>query len=688
MYPPYSRRAFPSLGGGGSRQSAPPKKKARSARGNYIFIKPKETWTHDFCLLANPKDTKTPSLTTLVTLKEAGLGKKKVTFDDKRCGHGKCRQVLETVFPKLKTQCGAYEMLRADRGGVNCNLKLIEMSSQGYNLQHLKESVGATTIIYIRPMQSSLSMSKCISQTDDSIKSKCRYCLREIPLGDMKNHLENCMAGAGSSSMKDPIHEEELSDSSDEDDSVAENAFDFSKFLQGQSQKEEWKKTLRSMFPLHDPKQIDVSLIGVSSIEDAITELLDSSPDSQSCQKPEKSKVSKSHKSFSNDFPVDNLSLSMLLKEFRDHNSNAGIEALSVKRGSLWLDMLKFYKRKMSDARSLAKTLEVSFVDEEGLDGGALKVEFFNLAWDEVKKRLFTGNGISLLPIKDTTKLFLFRVAGTLLVHTVIQDGPVTMLPKLAKAILFSMLGKDVSDINLQLSKHDIPLSARTENIHCLIEELDDASSDIQVHSILEESQKSEAYWQIINASHWPMTEAITLKNKNNLILELIYNETVRTRFDVMNEFKKGLETLGFFSFLSKHQDQFIELFQCNSKPIGPEEFKALLQIETPNNHAEQQACNWFQEFIADGKVTLSKDDEISKIEALLEFVTSWRTLEKGTTKKIKVEFLADDDEKTLPMASACLWIIRLPTVHSSKQSFDAALLTALRHARHGFPNA
>ena len=155
-----------------------------------------------------------------------------------------------------------------------------------------------------------------------------------------------------------------------------------------------------------------------------------------------------------------------------------------------------------------------------------------------------------------------------------------------------------------------------------------------------------------------------------------------------MNEFKKGLETLGFFSFLSKHQDQFIELFHCNSKPTGPEEFKALLQIKPPSNHAEQQACNWFQEFIIDGKVALSKDDEISRIQALLEFVTSWRTIEKETTKKIKVEFLADDDEHTLPMASACFWILRLPTVHSSKQSFYAALLTALRNARHGFPNA
>ena len=39
-----------------------------------IMIQPKESWTHDFCLLSNTEQGKTPSQESLLALKEAGLG--------------------------------------------------------------------------------------------------------------------------------------------------------------------------------------------------------------------------------------------------------------------------------------------------------------------------------------------------------------------------------------------------------------------------------------------------------------------------------------------------------------------------------------------------------------------------------------------------------------------------------------
>ena len=63
--------------------------------------------------------------------------------------------------------------------------------------------------------------------------------------------------------------------------------------------------------------------------------------------------------------------------------------------------------------------LFITFKGEEGLDGGAMKVEFFNMAWEQVTKRLFEGNVDSIVPIKDITKTFLFRLTGIMAVHTV-----------------------------------------------------------------------------------------------------------------------------------------------------------------------------------------------------------------------------------------------------------------------------
>ena len=378
-------------------------------------------------------------------------------------------------------------MLRAERGGINCNLTTIDMSSQGYNLQHLKENVGSSTIIYIRPMQSSLSLTKVISKADDSIKSNCQYCLKQISLANMKQHLEDCMAGAGSSSAT--AFHSECDDSSGEDADTAEDC-KFPVLLHTQSQREEWKETLKSMFPCHTAQQIGLAVIGVSSIEEAIAELLESSPEEVS-EQPK----AKKHKPL-----PGNINLSLLLREFRDFHAEAGFEEMSVSRDALWLDMLRYYKRKVQDTNALAKTFEVSFKGEEGLDGGALKIEFFNLAWDEVKQRLFSGNPPSLLPIKDIKKLFLFQLAGTLLVHTVMQNGPTTAFPKLAKPVILSLLGKDASEVISQLSKHDIPLCSATENLHLLIEKLDSAKQKEEIDAIMEGNQKSEAYWQMINA--------------------------------------------------------------------------------------------------------------------------------------------------------------------------------------------
>ena len=95
------------------------------------------------------------------------------------------------------------------------------------------------------------------------------------------------------------------------------------------------------------------------------------------------------------------------------------------------------------------------------------------------------------------------------------------------------MLGETVDEVSMFLSKHDIPLKASTENLHTFIEKLDNASSDERIKELLEDDKKCEVYWQIVNSSHWPITEEIRLHNKTSLIQELIYNEVIRSRSEL-----------------------------------------------------------------------------------------------------------------------------------------------------------
>ena len=75
---PICSQAFPSLGSGGKRlQNLTPRPLKRQ---KVVFIQPKKSWTHDFSLLFEAHQTSTPKLKLLSTLKEAGLGKKRIVF--------------------------------------------------------------------------------------------------------------------------------------------------------------------------------------------------------------------------------------------------------------------------------------------------------------------------------------------------------------------------------------------------------------------------------------------------------------------------------------------------------------------------------------------------------------------------------------------------------------------------------
>eukprot|EP00794_Sanderia_malayensis_P001159 gene1159-527_t len=156
------------------------------------MITPKETWNHDFCVLNEPSVSLSPTLNILSLLKEAGLGRKKITFQDKNADHQKVCQTLEEHFPKLKSQQGAFEMLRAEKGGVSQRLSVLPLSAKGFTIPYLKEIVSNNTLIYVGPMQSALPMSKVVAKTDECITFKCQRCSDVIPLSSLREHMNKC----------------------------------------------------------------------------------------------------------------------------------------------------------------------------------------------------------------------------------------------------------------------------------------------------------------------------------------------------------------------------------------------------------------------------------------------------------------------------------------------------------------
>ena len=71
---------------------------------------------------------------------------------------------------------------------------------------------------------------------------------------------------------------------------------------------------------------------------------------------------------------------------------------LAVKRDELWMGALRFYKIVIKETEKLWQPLGIIFQEEEGLDAGALKTEFFELLWKKLQKRLFEGRDESKVP--------------------------------------------------------------------------------------------------------------------------------------------------------------------------------------------------------------------------------------------------------------------------------------------------
>eukprot|EP00112_Aurelia_sp_Birch-Aquarium-sp1_P024922 Seg806.15 transcript_id=Seg806.15/GoldUCD/mRNA.D3Y31 product="hypothetical protein" protein_id=Seg806.15/GoldUCD/D3Y31 len=569
------RNAFPGLNGGGQRRQHSfnsPKKRPKK-NGNYIMITPKETRTHDFCVLSEHSMSLSPTLNQLCSLREAGLGRRKVVFQDKNANHQKLCEVLEEYFPKLKTQHGAFELLRAEKGGMSQKLFVVPLSAKGYTVQQLKEVVSSNTVIYVRPMQSSLTMEKVPVHTDEGITTQCQRCCDTVPLNTLREHMRNCQ----------PSHSSASSTAAIENDNTEIHIDDF--FSDGvylpvlpevvastsTISSAKWDEELSAVFPHVAVDSISTAVNESTSIQEAANQIIDLTNQGDAAVKREpKCEMPKN--------------LNGMLTKFAADNSMKQTDELAVDREALWLDMLKFYKRKISSPSDIGKSLEVSFKGEDGLDGGTIRVELFGLAIEEATQRLFEGDMINLVPIKDSTMLFLFRMFGMMLVHVIIQGGPLDMFPTLAPSIITMLLDEDKEAATSLLSKHHIPLTSATEHLHSLIDGLDGCKTEDEISRLFEEN---DSFWQIINHSHWPAETVITLQNKNLLIQELIYDEVIASRLQEIGELKAGLSTLGFLQYIRQHPDVCQSLFCAENRRIanamfGPKSSKATLDHALP----------------------------------------------------------------------------------------------------------
>ncbi len=131
---------------------------------------------------------------------------------------------------------------------------------------------------------------------------------------------------------------------------------------------------------------------------------------------------------------------------------------LCIDREELCRGALAFYKKALSDKTLLLKDLIIVFKGEEGFDAGAMKVEYFELLLTEIHQRLFEGSRSSKLPVHDSTKGFLLKLAGVIISHSILQGGPAFQMH--SPAIYYQLVVDDPLNVFAHISMQDIPRTA------------------------------------------------------------------------------------------------------------------------------------------------------------------------------------------------------------------------------------
>ena len=366
-------------------------------------------------------------------------------------------------------------------------------------------------------------------------------------------------------------------------------------------------------------------------------------------------------------------STASVVKKYQEEkfNPDVGSAVIHVSRENLWRDALTFYKRNMGDKQKLLSKLCVSFNGEDGIDAGALMVEFFTLLFNCAKENLFEpieGKSWLLVPKRSGGNLQIFKIAGIIIAHSILQGGPFfNFLAPWVVDVLFNNNGTS-GDIPLE----HIPINSATGGMINFIKSLRRCDSNDEINELFA-SADGPAFEQIISTSDWEPSQSISVDNKNILIDMLLYEETVVRCGRKISAIREGLQFLGFDKHLT--HDATKSMFLGSRKSIQSDEFLRLFEFGTCNDEPGKVQCrDWFNEYIKQAKQ--------NTLVSLLRFSTGFEDTASFGDKLVFVEFLADEK---LPKASACSTTLRLPMATVNKEEFFFMMDKALEFESVGF---
>ena len=138
--------------------------------------------------------------------------------------------------------------------------------------------------------------------------------------------------------------------------------------------------------------------------------------------------------------------------------SSSYLEVDRSSKETLWLSVVAFYKSCKMRPEKLTKELVIRFKGEAGADSGALRREFFEDAIREANLNLLEGDDECRSLKKDWGMEATYEMMGSLVAHSVIQNG--TGLSCMSPAVYDYLSNQtsypEVADIPLSLCTHEL----------------------------------------------------------------------------------------------------------------------------------------------------------------------------------------------------------------------------------------
>uniref|UniRef100_G3N7I1 HECT domain-containing protein n=1 Tax=Gasterosteus aculeatus aculeatus TaxID=481459 RepID=G3N7I1_GASAC len=530
---------------------------------------------------------------------------------------------LMEVFPKLQ-QGGGFELLKLVGSTRSRNLALLQCPSTGYTLAYLKDPstmIGQATI-YIRPLQQDLPLDCESSRPASGPVIPCITCQMEVPFSEMKLHRLSCNGT--------PMEErEQEGDQREENDSETALVSD------------------------------SVPVRSETSAESAVV------PAVIDNEKLDRKETDSEWKIIEEPTQAAKVFKENLLRE---HATGKPLRIKMDVRESeedRERELLLFYKQQQEWACPLHCTLVGDLAIGEGVMRYFMttiisKLQFgFSLDLGGMGRTLlFEGEPDHLVPAASEALIEsnLFRVAGRMLAHTFLHDGP--HVTGLSPAVIHVLFNGDPEMATVVIE------DCRDLHIRSIIELLE--------HEELTPEQKDTV--SDLSMS-WDLP-AVTKTNRrwlhNKLLLHAVVGRTMRQ----IKQLRKGLKDVMVWPLLTSRPDVVPLLFpKIAEMQFTPQ--MLLEKITWPVEDSDDEDFDLDTTCRITGFLRMFIETASSgTLAQLLTFWVGWEMLPPELTVVIS--------EGTLPTSSTCFETLKLPAHFKIYMDFEKALVAAIKSTGFG----